>query len=107
MREAVGETVALATPAPCLSRKGQTLCHYAGADRDARATEATPASYPLRPMGHSEYNGTASPATLNRPTRHGDTETCSRARSVWYYGALACSVYGAAIGTESAHGCQQ
>ena len=73
MREAVGETVALATPAPCLSRKGQTLCHYAGADRDARATEATSASYPLRPMGHSEYNGTASPATLNRPTRHGDT----------------------------------
>ena len=48
MREAVGETVALATPAPCLSRKGQILCHYAGADRDDRATEATPVSYPLR-----------------------------------------------------------
>ena len=42
------ETVALATPAPCLSRREQTLCHYAGADRDDRATEVTPVSYPLR-----------------------------------------------------------
>src|SRR2546430_10816449 len=32
MHWAVGEAVSLATPAPCMSMKGQTLCHYAPVD---------------------------------------------------------------------------
>ena len=72
MRWAVGETVALATPAPCLSRKGQILCHYAGADRDDRATEATPASYPLRLIlgyRHSHLSRTTWPKPNKSATR--------------------------------------
>ena len=44
-RWAVGEAVSLATPALCMSRQKQTLCHSAAVGRDDRATEATPASY--------------------------------------------------------------
>jgi hypothetical protein len=45
MRWAVGEAVSLATPALCMSRQEQTLCHSAEVGRDDSATEATPASY--------------------------------------------------------------
>jgi hypothetical protein len=42
----VGQVLSPATPAPRTTMKGQILCHGAGAERDTRGPEATPASSP-------------------------------------------------------------